>query len=1076
MALLLCGGAVVISCDKEPDVGDDNQSIPFPDAVNLSLSETSNCYVVSKDGRYQFKTVKGNSNSSVGSVATAEVLWESFGTAVTPSVGDLLKYAVYKDGYIAFQTADTFKEGNAVIAAKDAAGNILWSWHIWLTDQPEGQVYYYGAGTMMDRNLGATSATPGDVGALGLLYQWGRKDPFLGSSSISESIKAKSTITWPSTIQSSSSVGTIEYTVAHPTTFITANDNNYDWHYTGDKTRWTTSDKAKSIYDPCPAGWRVPDGGDKGVWAKAYGGLSDFQHSPDASNCGMNFMDIFGSSKIIWYPASGERSSDIDILTRVGSEGSHWSASPSGSDSAYHFRFAYGYGLPSCGSSHAWGYSVRCYKEGSSSDATTSEDDKPSVPFPAAAEDISSSETSNCYIVSKGGTYKFKTVKGNSNSSVGSVASAEVLWESFGTVVTPSVGDLLEYATYKDGYIAFKTADVFKEGNAVIAAKDATGNILWSWHIWLTDQPQEQAYYNNAGTMMDRNLGATSATPGDVGALGLLYQWGRKDPFLGSSSINNEMVEAKSTISWLLSASSESSCGTIEYAISHPTTFIKGNSSNSDWYYTGNNTTDDTRWTPSDQVKSIYDPCPAGWRVPDGGNNGVWARALGMSSGLLEITLYDSANKGTNLAAIFGSDQIIWYPASGQHDISAYLVGVGLYGGYWSVSANSSRGTGGSCLNVANSGSIYPLGVDKRAAACSVRCYKENSSFSPPSGGETMPDDSSIPFPDISDLSSNENSNCYIVSKSGTYKFKTVKGNSNSSVGSVSIAEVLWESLGAWATTSVGDLLEYVTYKDGYIAFQTADVFKEGNAVIAAKDATGNILWSWHIWLTDEPQEQVYFNNAGTMMDRNLGATSATPGDVGTLGLHYQWGRKDPFRLYGDTIVYPLTVSSSSSTGTIAYAIANPTTFITNNDKNKDWYYTGSEIIVDNTRWTTSDQPKSIYDPCPVGWRVPDGERSGVWSKASGSPSSFAGTYSSTNAGMNFSGKFGSASTIWYPASGCLVYGDGRFYGVGNIGYYWSASTDSNRANGMGFSNSGYVYPSYDYNRASGQSVRCLQE
>lgn len=48
---------------------------------------------------------------------------------------------------------------------------------------------------------------------------------------------------------------------------------------------------------------------------------------------------------------------------------------------------------------------------------------------------------------------------------------------------------------------------------------------------------------------MDRNLGATTAEPNTVGALGLLYQWGRKDPFLGSASINSD-VEAASTGHW----------------------------------------------------------------------------------------------------------------------------------------------------------------------------------------------------------------------------------------------------------------------------------------------------------------------------------------------------------------------------------------------------------------------------------------------------------------------------------------------------------------------------------------------
>ena len=192
-------------------------------ATDLSALGSANCYIVSNGGIYKFKTVKGNSTESVGNIASASILWETFGTSTAPVPADLIKAFCYKDGYIAFQTADTFKEGNAVIAAKDADGNILWSWHIWLTDQPQGQVYYNNAGTMMDRNLGATSATPGDVGALGLLYQWGRKDPFLGSSSISSNTLAKSTIAWPYDVSSDSSTGTIAYATAHPTTFITYN-------------------------------------------------------------------------------------------------------------------------------------------------------------------------------------------------------------------------------------------------------------------------------------------------------------------------------------------------------------------------------------------------------------------------------------------------------------------------------------------------------------------------------------------------------------------------------------------------------------------------------------------------------------------------------------------------------------------------------------------------------------------------------------------------------------------------------------------------------------------------------------
>ena len=295
--------------------------------VNLAQNGAANCYVISEAGTYYFPLTKGNSDSSVGSVRSVEVLWESFGTSITPSVGDLVKSVTIVNDNLVFDTAENFREGNAVVAVKDADDNILWSWHIWLTDQPAGQVYYNDAGTMMDRNLGATSATPGDAGALGLLYQWGRKDPFLGSSSISESTRAKSTITWPSSVSSDSSKGTIAYATSHPTTFIRQNYLD-DWYYTEhtDNTRWATSSSDKSIYDPCPPGWRVPDGGDNGIWSKALGLSSDSSGTFDSTNKGMDFSGVFGPATTIWYPASGGIGDDNNYLDDVGRNCYYWSA------------------------------------------------------------------------------------------------------------------------------------------------------------------------------------------------------------------------------------------------------------------------------------------------------------------------------------------------------------------------------------------------------------------------------------------------------------------------------------------------------------------------------------------------------------------------------------------------------------------------------------------------------------------------------------------------------------------------------------------------------------------------------
>ena len=300
------------SCSKGSmeslEVSEPQEEIPayVKAAKSLSASRPANCYIIYKEGTYKFTPYKGNSKESVGAVASARVLWESFGTDQKPSVGDLIKEVEYKGGFIVFKTPEVFTEGNALIAAEDASGKILWSWHIWLTDLPQEQVYYNNAGTMMDRNLGATSATPGDVCVLGLKYQWGRKDPFMGWKN------AVATKNWPDPVESKPKTGTIAYTTANPMTLI-ARGSNYDWFYTGgaesiDATRWKGSDSPKTIYDPCPGGWRVPDGGSKrGVWAIAKGGWGSFSldWKYDDKNFGVNFSGHLGKDKTIWYPVSG---------------------------------------------------------------------------------------------------------------------------------------------------------------------------------------------------------------------------------------------------------------------------------------------------------------------------------------------------------------------------------------------------------------------------------------------------------------------------------------------------------------------------------------------------------------------------------------------------------------------------------------------------------------------------------------------------------------------------------------------------------------------------------------------------
>ena len=334
----------------------------------------------------------------------------------------------------------------------------------------------------------------------------------------------------------------------------------------------------------------------------------------------------------------------------------------------------------------------------------------------SAYTDLSAEGTANCYLVKTLGNYKFKAVKGNSDDTVGNVKGVEVLWESFGTDVKPDVGDLVTNVGYKNGYVYFSTPEIFGNGNASIAVRNSKGVILWSWHIWCSQEGwNDHVYPNNAGTMMDRNLGATSATPGDVGAFGLLYQWGRKDPFMGACATSGTTLAA-STGSWTTVTSSQ----TIDYAEENPMTFI---GSPSEWCTgAGGGTSDYTkRWMES--VKTMYDPCPVGYRVPKGGNDGFWAKALGTSSSSSAGTKWDSTNKGRNWTLADGETSA-WYPAVGcRSSGSGALDGVGSRGFYWS-SSNQSSSTYACYLNFYN-GLVYPVDSYRRGNGHSVRCVRE---------------------------------------------------------------------------------------------------------------------------------------------------------------------------------------------------------------------------------------------------------------------------------------------------------------------------------------------------------------
>ena len=145
--------------------------------------------------------------------------------------------------------------GNALIGAKDAENNIIWSWHLWLPETPVTTIpdptKSFWATEVLDRNLGALIVQPETTGedptyaAYGLFYQWGRKDPMTGPYAVAGMGMADIT----------EDMITTEQSIANPTMITTGMSNN--WNSNNITNLWD-NDGAKSIYDPCPPGYKVP--------------------------------------------------------------------------------------------------------------------------------------------------------------------------------------------------------------------------------------------------------------------------------------------------------------------------------------------------------------------------------------------------------------------------------------------------------------------------------------------------------------------------------------------------------------------------------------------------------------------------------------------------------------------------------------------------------------------------------------------------------------------------------------------------------------------------------------------------
>ena len=285
---------------------------------------------------------------------------------------------------------------------------------------------------------------------------------------------------------------------------------------------------------------------------------------------------------------------------------------------------------------------------------------------------------------------------------------------------------------------------------------------------------------------------------------------------------------------------------------------------------------------------------------------------------------------------------------------------------------------------------------------------------------------------------------------------------------------------------------------DGYLDFEVkqADI-KSGNAVVAVTKG-GTVVWSWHLWFAPKSalNKIEVTNHQGvkyTFTEETLGwkpkgmvSSYTTPRTVkvkveqtianggvkqvtvinitqnpggkkeGTTTF-YQFGRKDAFPGTDESLPQGSINKNAGNNMSITNGIQNPQNFYT---YGFSWYrippagYSYYNLwSADNTTDGFNDNAvvKTVYDPCPVGFKMPASNaftgftsNGQVQSGAANINADGTTDYQKYLAayGHNFYTNSSKNATIFFPASGIRTDSGGSLYNVGQDGNYWSAVPD----------------------------------
>ena len=368
----------------------------------------------------------------------------------------------------------------------------------------------------------------------------------------------------------------------------------------------------------------------------------------------------------------------------------------------------------------------------------------------------------NSYQTSNSGTYilqHFKDHAGQditdpwitqSNSGANAPDNAKVVWADESGLVT----NLGLTGSGTNAFVQFEVpAATIKNGNAVIAVTRG-GTVVWSWHLWFTHDDALNTvtctnFQNHEYKFTQENLGmkytawsGTSYTsprsikvkvrqtkgqispatrteavltitqnPGSAWqGYNTFYQFGRKDAFPGTNTL------AEGSLSEM-----QHGGYSLQNTIQHPDMFYGWNSGYEDVYFKNIWSADNTSADYNDNpvVKTVYDPCPAGFHMP-ASNAFTGFTKNGQNGSIINVSgAWDNGWNFNN--KISSPDATVYFPASGWRG------GIASPGGdsghYWS--AVPSHYTAQGCLLFFNLWNVYTRYNEERSAGYSVRPVAE---------------------------------------------------------------------------------------------------------------------------------------------------------------------------------------------------------------------------------------------------------------------------------------------------------------------------------------------------------------